>query len=106
MHMECFFSGGNFVEAEKHFRVAIKRLTWRSPNPYNSEPYANLGRVYFRINQTRHMLHFIAAWSNERQRCHTVCLLTEEDRTTNLHWKLVERKPMKNINNRRNKGGV
>ena len=36
---------GQFAEAEKHFRAAIKRLTWRSPNPYDSEPYYNLGLV-------------------------------------------------------------
>ena len=30
---------GRFTEAEKYFRAAIKRLTWRSPNPYNSEAY-------------------------------------------------------------------
>ena len=31
------FRRGNFTEAEKHFRAAIKRLTFRSPNPFNSE---------------------------------------------------------------------
>lgn len=34
---------GRFEEAEKHFRTAVKRLTWRNPNPYDSEPYLNLG---------------------------------------------------------------
>ena len=34
---------GRFEEAEKHFRAAVKRLTWRNPNPYDSEPYLNLG---------------------------------------------------------------
>ena len=34
---------GLFDQAEKYFRTAIKRLTWKNPNPYDSEPYYNLG---------------------------------------------------------------
>lgn len=34
---------GKFAEAEKYFRQAIKRLTLRNPNPYDGEPYYNLG---------------------------------------------------------------
>jgi tetratricopeptide (TPR) repeat protein len=34
---------GQFSEAEAHFRRAIKRLTRRNPNPYDGEPFYNLG---------------------------------------------------------------
>jgi len=34
---------GRFEEAEKYFNAAIHRLTARNPNPYDSEPYYNLG---------------------------------------------------------------
>jgi tetratricopeptide (TPR) repeat protein len=34
---------GKFTEAEAHFRRAIERLTQRNPNPYEGEPYYNLG---------------------------------------------------------------
>jgi tetratricopeptide (TPR) repeat protein len=34
---------GEFVEAEKHFRKAIERLTRRNGNPYDGEPFYNLG---------------------------------------------------------------
>lgn len=34
---------GKFTEAEGFFRTAIKSLTRRNPNPYDSEPYYNLG---------------------------------------------------------------
>ena len=34
---------GLFKEAEPYFRTAIKRLTWKNPNPYNSEAYYLLG---------------------------------------------------------------
>ncbi|GGH17154.1 hypothetical protein GCM10011586_39490 [Silvibacterium dinghuense] len=36
---------GEVVIAEEHFRKAISRLTFRNPNPYDSEPYYNLGLV-------------------------------------------------------------
>jgi tetratricopeptide (TPR) repeat protein len=34
---------GKFAEAEPYFRRAIERLTLRNPNPYDGEPYYNLG---------------------------------------------------------------
>ena len=34
---------GKFAEAEAYFRRAIERLTQRNPNPYDGEPYYNLG---------------------------------------------------------------
>jgi tetratricopeptide (TPR) repeat protein len=34
---------GKFEEAELHFRRAVVRLTERNPNPFDGEPYYNLG---------------------------------------------------------------
>ncbi|KPV53221.1 hypothetical protein SE17_10900, partial [Kouleothrix aurantiaca] len=34
---------GTFAEAEDHFRAAIRGLTRRNPNPYDGEPFYNLG---------------------------------------------------------------
>ena len=34
---------GKFSEAEAYFRKALQRLTLRNPNPYDGEPYYNLG---------------------------------------------------------------
>jgi tetratricopeptide (TPR) repeat protein len=34
---------GVFAQAETHFRAAIQRQTQRNPNPYDGEPYYNLG---------------------------------------------------------------
>ena len=34
---------GQFSEAERHFATAIHRLTLRNPNPYDGEPFYNLG---------------------------------------------------------------
>ena len=34
---------GCFAGSEVYFRTAIRRLTWKNPNPYDSEAYYNLG---------------------------------------------------------------
>jgi tetratricopeptide (TPR) repeat protein len=34
---------GLFAEAEQHFARAVRRLTFRNPNPYDGEPFYNLG---------------------------------------------------------------
>ena len=34
---------GQFAKAEPYFRTAIKTITKRNPNPYDGEPYFNLG---------------------------------------------------------------
>jgi tetratricopeptide (TPR) repeat protein len=39
---------GQFADAEKYFESAIQRLTFKNPNPYDGEPFYNLGlaRLY------------------------------------------------------------
>ncbi|WP_080903597.1 DUF5107 domain-containing protein [Parabacteroides sp. Marseille-P3160] len=37
---------GQFAQAEPYFRKAIETLTERNPNPYDGEPYYNLGWSY------------------------------------------------------------
>jgi tetratricopeptide (TPR) repeat protein len=38
-----FLRKGQFVKAEPYFKAAIQTLTERNPNPYDGEPYFNLG---------------------------------------------------------------
>ena len=38
---------GEFAEAENHFARAVRRLTFRNPNPYDGEPFYNLGLARF-----------------------------------------------------------
>jgi len=38
---------GQFAAAERHLAVAMRRLTVRNPNPYDGEPYYNVGRVLY-----------------------------------------------------------
>ncbi len=35
--------GGRIAESEAYFRAAIRKQTWRNPNPYAGEAYFNLG---------------------------------------------------------------
>lgn len=37
------YNRGYFKKSEKYFRAAIKKSTWKNPNPYDCEPYFNLG---------------------------------------------------------------
>lgn len=56
---------GEFVEATEHFDNAIRRLTRLNPNPYDSEPYYNLGiteRYRGRLKQAYDAL-YKATWS-------------------------------------------
>ena len=47
----------------------LKRLTWRSPNPYDSEPYYNLGLVLFYQGRKEEAYDafYKAAWTNAQQ---------------------------------------
>ena len=60
---------GCFGEAEVYFRRALKRLTWKNPNPYDSEAYYNLGIALFyqRKYGEAYDAFYKATWSNEQQ---------------------------------------
>lgn len=60
---------GMFSEAEALFRKAIERLSWKNPNPYNSEPYYNLGLslIYQGRDCEAYEAFFKATWSSEQQ---------------------------------------
>lgn len=60
---------GNFQKAQEHFETAISRLTYRNPNPYNSESYYLLGLVlwYQGKMEEAYDAFYKATWSNEQQ---------------------------------------
>ena len=60
---------GCFKESEKYFRKAIKRLTWKNPNPYDSEAYYKLGLTLFYQGRKDEAFDafYKACWSNEQQ---------------------------------------
>ena len=60
---------GQFKQAEVYFRKALERLTWKNPNPYNSETYYLLGLdlFYQEREAESYDAFYKAAWSNEQQ---------------------------------------
>ena len=60
---------GQFAQAEKYFRRALERCTWKNPNPYDSEPYYNLGLALFYQDKLDEAFDafYKATWSSEQQ---------------------------------------
>lgn len=60
---------GLFQESEHYFRKALERMTWKNPNPYNSEGYYDLGLTLFYQERYREAYDafFKATWSCEQQ---------------------------------------
>ncbi|HEY7617772.1 MAG TPA: DUF5107 domain-containing protein, partial [Terriglobales bacterium] len=56
---------GEFEQAEQHFRRAIERLTQRNPNPYDGEPYYNLGLTlrYLGRDEEAYNAFYKATWN-------------------------------------------
>lgn len=56
---------GNFQQAAGHFRQAVERLTLKNPNPYDGEPYYNLGVALRFLGQTdaAYNAFYKAAWN-------------------------------------------
>lgn len=44
------YKKGEWKKSVKYFKAAIKKLTWKNPNPYDCEPYYNLGLAYKMLN--------------------------------------------------------
>ena len=63
------YKRGKFAKAEVHFRKAVERLTLRSPNPYNSESYYNLGLSLYATGKMEEAYDafYKATWSSEQQ---------------------------------------
>ncbi len=99
---------GQFAEAEKHFCAAIKRLTWRSPNPYDSEPYYNLGLVLFYQDRKKEAYDafYKAAWTNAQQEMsyyYLACIACGDGEYEHA-LELVERSLVKNSHNIKARG--
>lgn len=70
---------GLFEESEKYFSKAIEKLTRSNPNPYDSEPYYNLGLSLLYQNRLdeSYDAFYKSAWSNACQESafyHLACI--------------------------------
>jgi len=99
---------GELVKAESSFRKALKRLTERNPNPYNSESYYLLGLVLFYQGrlQESYNAFFKAAWSNEQQEMSYYYLAAIDAREQRFEKALehIERALVKNSHNIKGRG--
>lgn len=99
---------GQFETAEKHFRTAIKRATWKNPNPYNSEPYYNLGLslLYQGREDEAFDAFFKASWSSEQQETSFYYLAAIEARRGKFEsaLELIEKALVKNAHNVKARG--
>ena len=99
---------GQFTEAEEHFRAAIKRLTWRSPNPYDSEPYYNLGLTLFYQNRKKEAYDafYKATWTNAQQEMsyYYLAAIACDNGEYEQALELIERSLVKNSHNIKARG--
>ncbi|MBP2097528.1 DUF5107 domain-containing protein [Enterococcus rivorum] len=63
------YKRGLFIESEKYFKQALKKQTWKTPNPYYGEPSLNLGLVQMKIGKMAEATdHFFkATWNEDTQ---------------------------------------
>ena len=99
---------GQFAQAEKHFCAAIKRLTWRSPNPYDSEPYYNLGLTLFYQDRKKEAYDafYKATWTNAQQEMsyYYLAAIACENGEYEQALELIERSLVKNSHNVKARG--
>jgi tetratricopeptide (TPR) repeat protein len=57
--------GGEFAEAAERFQRAIDTLTRWNPDPYDGEPFYNLGlaRTYMRLHEAAYGAYYKATWN-------------------------------------------
>lgn len=99
---------GRIEEAEPYFRAAIARMTWRSPNPYLSEPYYHLGLCLLWQNREpeAYDAFYKATWSSEQQEMsfYYLALLCARQGDFSKALSFVERSLVKNSHNLKARG--
>jgi tetratricopeptide (TPR) repeat protein len=97
------FRKGLFAEAEQHFERAVRRLSFRNPNPYDGEPFYNLGlaRLYQGKEDAAYDAFHKAVWSYAWQSAGYFQLAAISVRRGNLPLALeqVERSLSTNVDN-------
>lgn len=46
------YNKGHFAQSVDYFKAAVQSATWKNPNPYDCEPYYNLGLAYKALGNT------------------------------------------------------
>lgn len=99
---------GLLRESETYFRRALKRMTWKNPNPYNSEAYYDLGLtlVYQERYEEAYDAFFKATWSNEQQEMsfYFLAAIAARKGDNPLALELIEKGLLKNAHNIKARG--
>ncbi|MGN0162039.1 MAG: DUF5107 domain-containing protein [Candidatus Ornithomonoglobus sp.] len=63
------YNKGRFAESVKYFTAAVKSSTWKNPNPYDCEPYYNLGLALKALGNTEKAFDafYKAVWDGNMQ---------------------------------------
>ncbi|WP_411830179.1 DUF5107 domain-containing protein [Paenibacillus alba] len=94
---------GLYTQAESHFRTAVKSLTWRNPNPYDSEAFYQLGialKAQGRLEEAFAALYkstWSAAWQDAG--FFTLAQIACEKGAFGEAFELVERSLIRNARN-------
>ncbi len=77
---------GEFAKAEGHFARAVLRLTIRNPNPYDGEPFYNLGlaRLYLGKSAKAYEAFYKSTWNYTLQSAGNYALASISARRENL----------------------
>ena len=105
---ELLLRRGQFAKAEPYFRKALERLTWKNPNPYNSESYYLLGLdlFYQGREQEAYDAFYKAVWSSEQQEMgfYYLAALACRDGRYAQAYDFVEKALVKNAHNIKARG--
>ncbi|HOG22734.1 MAG TPA: DUF5107 domain-containing protein, partial [Flexilinea sp.] len=99
---------GLIEESEQYFRNAIKRITMRNPNPYDGEPYYNLGYCLFLQGRFQEAFDafYKATWSESEQEKSFYYLATIKtiQRDYDQALDFIENSLLKNLHNLKARG--
>lgn len=99
---------GCLAEGEKYFRKALERMTWKNPNPYNSEAYYDLGLSLFYQGryEEAYDAFYKATWTNEQQEMsfYFLAAIAARKKEYALALELVEKGLVKNSHNIKARG--
>jgi len=94
---------GEFAGAEGHFSCAVRRLTLRNPNPYDGEPFYNLGlsRLYQGKYSEAYNAFYKSVWNQAWQSAGYYALASISTMRGNFHLALeqVEQSLLTNTTN-------
>ena len=100
---KLLYQRGLYARAEQHFRAAVNKSIWKNPNPYDSEPYYNLGLALERQGKEQQAFDafYKASWSAGMQdkAFYHLALLACRQGDLTLAYELIEKSLVRNMHN-------